>query len=485
MSRRGRPPHPDVLTPREWEVLALLREGLSDQAIADRLGISLDGAKYHVREILSKLGVSSRQEAAAWEPEEQAPARRWVALPLVARIAGALVVVAAVGGLGLLAWGVVRTGGETDAQTAGDRTPGEMSALMLAGRQLRGEIKTASVERTTVGAAREALAGEWLTTTPAGSGERQPPSAKGSPNLSAGDAELWLVRFTGEFDVLLPPSLPDDFPPGGLLVTVEMPVDPGNRVERHCMRVAAYVRDDFRVEPIAGPELSAGECLAGGEASLEAAVATAGQASYRTIGPRGLFDASAQLTDGASVWEVTISDLLSEPESPSSPECGQLVVRLDAGTLQLLDMDPSSSANCAVLPAYSMTPEEVRSIAKAKADEEIYLGTIEKASVERLRMGDLTTFLHAAKFGGAVQYFVDIHGEGLPSASPEAPAWRVAMLGAMLLDNDPTDLFYDAGGCRRLTVYFDDTARKPIFMSYELLDPGNCDLPIPEYPNNQ
>ncbi|HSP54330.1 MAG TPA: helix-turn-helix transcriptional regulator, partial [Dehalococcoidia bacterium] len=72
--RRGRPPHPDILTPREWEVLALLREGLSDQAIADRLGISLDGAKYHVREILSKLSVTSRQEAAAWQPEERAPA---------------------------------------------------------------------------------------------------------------------------------------------------------------------------------------------------------------------------------------------------------------------------------------------------------------------------------------------------------------------------------------------------------------------------
>src|SRR5574341_1993139 len=99
MSRRGRPPHPDILTPREWEVLALLREGLSDQAIGYRLGISLDGAKYHVREILSKLGVSSRQEAAAWRSEERAPARRWIVLPLAARIAGALVVVAAIAGL--------------------------------------------------------------------------------------------------------------------------------------------------------------------------------------------------------------------------------------------------------------------------------------------------------------------------------------------------------------------------------------------------
>jgi len=29
MGKRGRPPHPDILTPRQWQVLALLREGLT------------------------------------------------------------------------------------------------------------------------------------------------------------------------------------------------------------------------------------------------------------------------------------------------------------------------------------------------------------------------------------------------------------------------------------------------------------------------
>jgi DNA-binding CsgD family transcriptional regulator len=65
--RRGRPPYPDLLTPREQEVLDLLRRGLTNQQIADRLGISMPGARYHVSEILSKLGVGSRQEAAAWQ----------------------------------------------------------------------------------------------------------------------------------------------------------------------------------------------------------------------------------------------------------------------------------------------------------------------------------------------------------------------------------------------------------------------------------
>jgi len=62
--RRGRPRHPDILTPREWEVLTLVRRGDSNTQIGRRLGISFAGAKYHVAEIMSKLGVHSRQEAA-------------------------------------------------------------------------------------------------------------------------------------------------------------------------------------------------------------------------------------------------------------------------------------------------------------------------------------------------------------------------------------------------------------------------------------
>jgi DNA-binding CsgD family transcriptional regulator len=61
-----------VLTPRQWEVLALIREGLTDREIALRLGISLDGVKFHVSEILGKLGVTSRNEAARWAGERVA-----------------------------------------------------------------------------------------------------------------------------------------------------------------------------------------------------------------------------------------------------------------------------------------------------------------------------------------------------------------------------------------------------------------------------
>ncbi len=70
MKRRGRPRHPDVLTPRQFEVLELVRRGYSNDEIGRRLGISRDGAKFHVSEILGKLAVSSRAEAARWAAQQ-------------------------------------------------------------------------------------------------------------------------------------------------------------------------------------------------------------------------------------------------------------------------------------------------------------------------------------------------------------------------------------------------------------------------------
>jgi DNA-binding NarL/FixJ family response regulator len=51
------------LTSREWEVLNLLRDGLSTGEIAERLFVSPVTVRRHVSAILGKLGVSDRQAA--------------------------------------------------------------------------------------------------------------------------------------------------------------------------------------------------------------------------------------------------------------------------------------------------------------------------------------------------------------------------------------------------------------------------------------
>ena len=82
VSRGGSPLHPKVarqlltarqaapaavdLTPREREVLALVRAGLANKQIARRLGISERTVKAHLTSVFQRIGVTDRTQAALW-----------------------------------------------------------------------------------------------------------------------------------------------------------------------------------------------------------------------------------------------------------------------------------------------------------------------------------------------------------------------------------------------------------------------------------
>jgi DNA-binding NarL/FixJ family response regulator len=54
------------LTPRELEVLGLVREGLANKQIARRLGISERTVKAHLTSTFARIGVVDRTQAALW-----------------------------------------------------------------------------------------------------------------------------------------------------------------------------------------------------------------------------------------------------------------------------------------------------------------------------------------------------------------------------------------------------------------------------------
>jgi DNA-binding NarL/FixJ family response regulator len=63
----------ESLTPRETEVLQFIMHGLANKEIADRMSISVNSVKWHLRHIYEKLHVRSRVEAVLKYKNQQKP----------------------------------------------------------------------------------------------------------------------------------------------------------------------------------------------------------------------------------------------------------------------------------------------------------------------------------------------------------------------------------------------------------------------------
>jgi DNA-binding CsgD family transcriptional regulator len=120
-SRDWPPEHTLNWTPRQREVLQLIAAGRTNPEIAETLGVSLAGAKWHVSEVISKLGVSCREQAAEYWRETNSVSARlsrgMSALAGLVTLKTAAGAVAAVTVVGAMAVGVATL---TGSGAAGD-----------------------------------------------------------------------------------------------------------------------------------------------------------------------------------------------------------------------------------------------------------------------------------------------------------------------------------------------------------------------------
>jgi NarL family two-component system response regulator LiaR len=74
-------PAPDLLTPREADVLELLQSGMTNAQIAHELSIGVETVRTHARNIYSKLGISKRRDLARLGREARAADPRRLLAP--------------------------------------------------------------------------------------------------------------------------------------------------------------------------------------------------------------------------------------------------------------------------------------------------------------------------------------------------------------------------------------------------------------------
>jgi DNA-binding NarL/FixJ family response regulator len=75
------PPGPDLLTPREADVLELLQQGRSNSEIAGILHVGKETVRTHARSIYRKLGVQNRRELASLAQRRNGEFARWAERP--------------------------------------------------------------------------------------------------------------------------------------------------------------------------------------------------------------------------------------------------------------------------------------------------------------------------------------------------------------------------------------------------------------------
>lgn len=185
-----------LLSLRQREILELLRVGLTDIEIAERLDISVSGVRYHVTEIINKLGVENRYEAANWPKRPPwwatalAPAALfWKKASLVLPVKASSVAIGlsggslavAVGGLSLMGFLLGRANTDIGAIVSGTEMP---------------TVASVSIEKRTsdvlISSSPEPLVPAALDNTPeppmatsAASGQPAPPAASGQPAASS------------------------------------------------------------------------------------------------------------------------------------------------------------------------------------------------------------------------------------------------------------------------------------------------------------
>ncbi len=119
------------LNDRQRRVLDLLVAGRTNGEIGDELGMTLDGAKWNVSEILGKLGLQSREEAAdywRWRKRSRVPMPNLRGLATISALkwAGG---VSAVAVLGLVLVGLLA---RSDDKSSGELLPFYLEARMIA-----------------------------------------------------------------------------------------------------------------------------------------------------------------------------------------------------------------------------------------------------------------------------------------------------------------------------------------------------------------